>query len=48
LDTACKKIAAACVVMSERSVDFCHMHGVITQTEGIFVTTMRTTNFTTF
>jgi hypothetical protein len=48
LDTACKEIAAACVVMSERSVDFCHMHGVITQTKGIFVTTMRTTDFTTF
>jgi len=30
-------------------IDLCHMHGVITQTKGIFfVTAMRTTNFATF
>jgi hypothetical protein len=49
LDTACKKIAAACVVMTETSADFCHMHSVITQTKGtFFITAMRTMNFTTF
>jgi len=49
LDTACKKDAVVCVGMPGTSVDFCHMHGFITQTKGIFfVNAMRTTNFTTF
>jgi len=35
--------------MPGTSVDFCHMHGFITQTKGIFfVTAMKTTNFTAF
>jgi len=36
-------------MMHETSVAFCHMHGVTTQTKGIFfIIAMRTTNFTTF